>query len=125
MLDSDKSSVLNSYYNKELGPYENRQVAERESRNSVIYGIRLGVGIKDAFIDQIEAGYDRSSLSYKKTKTGQEFVDDADGMRFVDVDEKGTYTIGVHRVYLNAIKEFEIAKSTKLYALGGVGYITY
>ncbi|MDR1976079.1 MAG: outer membrane beta-barrel protein, partial [Campylobacteraceae bacterium] len=78
----------------------------------ITYGIRVGAGIKNAIIDQLEIGYDYSdnvkytSIIYPPTKNKS----------------------SVHRFYFNAIKEFDIsgaiksAKPTKLYGLAGIGY---
>ncbi|MDR1007447.1 MAG: OmpA family protein [Campylobacteraceae bacterium] len=69
------------------------------------YGVRAGVGLETALIDQIELGYDYSSNVEYRPK--DQYLKDESPL---------------HRVYLNAIKEFEVLKSLKLYVLAGVGY---
>ncbi|MDR2342677.1 MAG: OmpA family protein [Campylobacteraceae bacterium] len=65
------------------------------------YGLRLGLGIDAYVIDQIELGYDYSqNIKYNRSKKIGDF----------------------HRVYLNAIKEFDISKKAKLYGIAGLGY---
>jgi OOP family OmpA-OmpF porin len=75
------------------------------------YGIRVGVGIKNILIDQLEAGYDYSRNAKYERK---------------DPSKKDESSI--QRLYFNAIKEFDISESiksprpTNLYALLGIGY---
>ncbi|MDR0762528.1 MAG: OmpA family protein [Campylobacteraceae bacterium] len=76
--------------------------------NHVTYGVRIGAGIEDALINQLELGYDYSYKAQYKRE-----------------DPEKLKKSNIHRIYLNAIKEFDIAKSTKLYALVGVGYAKY
>ncbi|MDR2342408.1 MAG: OmpA family protein [Campylobacteraceae bacterium] len=71
------------------------------------YGVRVGVGLETALIDQIELGYDYSS--------GVEYRPDNPYLKSESA---------LHRLYLNVIKELEVLKSLKLYALAGVGYET-
>ncbi|MDR1976078.1 MAG: OmpA family protein [Campylobacteraceae bacterium] len=68
--------------------------------NHITYGIRGGVGLKNFIIDQLELGYDYSS-----------------GVKY-----ENSESIDVHRLYFNAIKEYDISKSATVYALLGVGY---
>jgi OOP family OmpA-OmpF porin len=73
-----------------------------------IYGIRVGAGIENAWIDQLEAGYDYSKgVKYKREVPSKE-------------DESS-----IHRIYLNVIKELDVAESAKIYALVGAGYTKY
>ncbi|MDR0762529.1 MAG: OmpA family protein [Campylobacteraceae bacterium] len=69
------------------------------------YGIRAGLGLETALIDQIELGYDYSS-----------------GVEYRPKDSSLKDESALHRAYLNIIKELEVVKSLKLYALGGIGY---
>jgi OOP family OmpA-OmpF porin len=69
------------------------------------YGIRAAVGLETALIDQIELGYDYSS-----------------GVKYRPQDPSLKDESALHRAYLNIIKEIEVVKSLKFYALGGVGY---
>ncbi|MDR3177465.1 MAG: OmpA family protein [Campylobacteraceae bacterium] len=65
------------------------------------YGLRLGLGINTAVVDQIEFGYDYSKdVKYSNSKGISDF----------------------HRVYLNAIKEFSISNKAKLYGIVGLGH---
>ncbi|MDR1976076.1 MAG: OmpA family protein [Campylobacteraceae bacterium] len=73
--------------------------------NHVTYGIRIGAGIESAIIDQLEVGYDYSKKAkYERIEPPKE-------------DESS-----IQRFYLNAIKEYDISESAKLYALLGIGY---
>jgi OOP family OmpA-OmpF porin len=68
------------------------------------YGLRVGVGISDFLIDQIEVGYDYAA----------------------DVDYKGitTESADFHRIYVNAIKDlhFKLLDNLKFYGLVGLGH---
>jgi OOP family OmpA-OmpF porin len=68
------------------------------------YGLRMGAGIDSVILDQLEVGYDYSRADYERK---QPYLKD-----------KTT----IHRIYLNGIKEFQVASKTKLYGLLGVGY---
>jgi OOP family OmpA-OmpF porin len=63
------------------------------------YGLRLGLGIDNIFVDQIELGYDYSSGVKHRS-------------------EKNDF----HRVYLNAIREFSVSSKSKLYGIVGLGH---
>jgi len=65
------------------------------------YGVRLGLGVNDSFIDQIELGYDYSR-----------------DVKHDNSAEKASF----NRLYLNALKELDITNKTKLYALVGLGH---
>jgi OOP family OmpA-OmpF porin len=69
------------------------------------YGIRAGVGLETALIDQIELGYDYSSNVEYRPK--DQYLKDESPL---------------HRIYLNAVKEIEVLKSLKFYVLAGIGY---
>lgn len=76
--------------------------------NHVSYGVRIGAGIEDALIDQLEVGYDYSkSVKYERETP--------------PLKDKS----GIHRIYFNGIKELDISKSAKLYVLLGVGYTNH
>jgi OOP family OmpA-OmpF porin len=69
--------------------------------NHQTYGLRLGLGINKTFIDQIELGYDYSN-----------------GVKYYNSNEKSDF----HRVYFNAIKEFNMSNKTKIYGIVGLGH---
>ncbi|MDR1285077.1 MAG: OmpA family protein [Campylobacteraceae bacterium] len=71
-----------------------------KAKDHLTYGLRLGLGIDNTFIDQIELGYDYSK----------------------DVKHHKTEKNDFHRVYLNAIKEFSVSNKSKLYGIIGLGH---
>jgi OOP family OmpA-OmpF porin len=73
-----------------------------------IYGIRIGAGIEDSWIDQLEIGYDYSKNA-----------------KYTRITPPKEEESNIHRVYLNVIKELDVAESAKIYALVGAGYTKY
>ncbi|MDR3345560.1 MAG: OmpA family protein [Campylobacteraceae bacterium] len=65
------------------------------------YGVRLGLGVNDSFVDQVELGYD-----YSHDVKHDTFGDKA----------------SFNRLYLNVLKELNVSNKTKLYALVGLGH---
>ncbi|MDR0579785.1 MAG: OmpA family protein [Campylobacteraceae bacterium] len=69
------------------------------------YGVRVGVGLETALIDQIELGYDYSS-----------------GVEYRPNSQYLKNESALHRLYFNVVKELEVLKSLKFYTLAGLGY---
>jgi OOP family OmpA-OmpF porin len=87
--------------------------------NYMTYGLRLGVNIDNSIISQVEFGYDYSkNVDYHKTYIEEIAPNEYDELTLRGEDD-------IHRIYFNAIKEFEVAKSTKVYALLGIGMETF
>jgi OOP family OmpA-OmpF porin len=81
------------------------------------YGLRVGINTDNFIIDQFELGYDYSQNVDYYEKHFEMF--DADyGALLRGSDD-------IHRIYFNAIKEFEVSKSIKIYALLDIGVETF
>ncbi|MDR1554420.1 MAG: OmpA family protein [Campylobacteraceae bacterium] len=79
------------------------------------YGLRVGINTNNFIIDQFELGYDYSGGVdyYEKRLVGTANPNFIKGSSYI------------HRIYSNAIKEFEVSKSAKLYALAGIGWESF
>jgi OOP family OmpA-OmpF porin len=82
------------------------------------YGLRIGINTNDFIIDQFELGYDYSrDVDYYE----KHFAEIVDPYFYNILKGEGS----IHRIYFNAIKEFEVSKSAKLYALAGIGWESF